>query len=223
MFTSIRRPVTLSMLSMVLALSACVDPRGRYDDYSAEFHFFDAGTTTGGLADITGTFLYSISALGLPPLQTLVTATLDQTGTQPKVSLHIQYLTFSTMLSGRAPIAEGQTDYNDVPVDPDTGMFTVNIGDLVIPATATSLGQPVTANDVVIQSTILTADFFCGTLTGSALTQPLDGSTFGAVRVQAGQSGADLPAPIVNCAGAPTNGDAGTSGIDGGASTPDAP
>jgi hypothetical protein len=224
MLTSIRRTATLSMISMTLALAGCTDPRGRYDDYASMFHTPDAGPMldspmTGGLADITGTFLLAITTpIALPPLQTLDTLVLDQTSTPPKVNLHIQYLSDAD----RTPIAEGQTDYNNLDVDPTTGVFTVNVGDLVIPKAATSIGS-ITVNGVVITSTIHSADFFCGTLTGNALGTDLTGSTFGAVRVQVGQTGSALPSPALSCADEPTgNGDAGTSTIDAGTSTPDA-
>ena len=64
------------------------------------------------------------------------------------------------------------------------------------------------ALDGTLSGRIMSADFFCGDLSGQAGSLPLGGSTFGAQRIPAGASGTDLPSPIVKCPD--TTVDAGT-------------
>src|SRR5262249_27940307 len=158
------------------------------------------------IPDISGTFLYSISVNLFPqaaPLESIATVVVHQ-GPPLTADIHIQWLTYT----GQNPITRLQGDYPGQTVDA-TGTFIVTVPSLTIPGEAGFLNQDVTATDVKLTGMIKTANFFCGTVEGTALTASLAGSTFAALRIQAGQSGTQLPAPLVNCDQQPPASDGG--------------
>jgi hypothetical protein len=158
------------------------------------------------IPDIGGTFLYSIFVSLFPqaaPLESIATVVVHQ-GPPLTADIHIQWLTYS----GQNPIDRLQADYPGQTVD-ETGTFTVMVPSLTIPGDAGFLGTDTTAMDVKLVGMIKTANFFCGTVDGTALTASLAGSTFGAVRIQPGQSGSQLPPPLDSCADQPPAVDGG--------------
>jgi hypothetical protein len=82
----------------------------------------------------------------------------------------------------------------DLLVDAHDG-FALDL-DGILPGAA----NPITGTDVTLDAnlhaTVRTADFACGTVLGTAGVLPLDGSTFGSVRIPDDQT---LPAPIFAC------------------------
>jgi hypothetical protein len=212
------------MISVMPLFAGCPDPQGRFNEFGSRFADAGSAPDAGGVvADISGTFLYALfvpAAGALKPAQALATVTLTSLD-PPTATLAIQFLT----IDGRIPVGDTAT-YSNVAVSA-VGTFTINVTRLVIDSTATELGADVIAENVVISGEIKSTDFFCGTLSGM-VTAPvaldLSGTTFGARRVVAGQTGSDLPTAILDCAHEPVSGsDAGTSAIDAGTSTPDAP
>lgn len=205
MLSSNRRAARLSTISVLLALVGCPDPQGRYNEFvsrvpDAPVIVMADAPKLQTIPDITGTFLFSIFVSLFPtqpPLESIATVNVHMTD-PPTADIHIQWLTFN----GHTLIDRLQADYPNQAVD-ETGTFTVSVAALTIPGEAGFLGSDVTATNVMIVGTIKTADFFCGTVDGTALTQSLSGTTFGALRIQAGQSGSQLPAPLDSCAQQP--------------------
>jgi len=208
MLSSNRRAARLSTISVLLALAGCPDPSGRYDEFAnrvpdAPIVIMADAPKLNMIPDISGTFLYSIFVSLFPqaaPLESIATVVVHQ-GPPLTADIHIQWLTYTDHM----PISRLQADYPGQTVD-QTGTFTVSVPSLTIPGEAGFLGTDTTATDVHLVGMIKSADFFCGTVDGTALTASLAGSTFGARRVTAGQSGTDLPAPLVNCSQAPDGG-----------------
>lgn len=205
MLSSNRRAARLSTISVLLALVGCPDPQGRYNEFvsrvpDAQVIVLPDAPKLQTIPDITGSFLFSIFVSLFPtqpPLESIATVNVHMTD-PPTADIHIQWLTFT----GHTPIDRLQADYPNQAVD-QTGSFTVSVAALTIPGDAGFLGSDVTATNVMIVGNIRTADFFCGTVDGTALTQSLSGTTFGALRVPAGQSGSALPAPLDSCADEP--------------------
>ena len=211
MLSSNRRAARLSTISVLLALAGCPDPEGRYNEFAnrvpdAPIVIMPDAPKLNMIPDISGTFLYSIFVSLFPqaaPLESIATITVHQ-GPPLTADIHIQWLTYT----GHNPIDRLQADYPGQTVD-ETGTFTVSVPALTIPGEAGFLGNDVTATDVHLVGMIKTANFFCGTVDGTALTASLAGSTFGALRIQAGQSGSQLPPPLDSCAQQPPAGDGG--------------
>jgi len=204
MLSSNNRAASLSIVSVLLLLAGCPDPQGRFDEFVKKVPDSPIAVVIDApkldtIPDISGTFLYSIFVAlfsTTPPVQAIATVTVDKTVTPPKASFTIQFLTANAerVLTGTP------TTYSDIPID-ETGAFTVNVPSLVVPVEASPIGIQATATGVVLGGTIKTADFFCGTVAGmiQPQNQPLGDSRFGAIRVQPGQTGAQLPKAIDMC------------------------
>jgi hypothetical protein len=196
----------MSIISMTLVLAGCPDPQGRFDEYVSRVP--DATVVSQADAppistvpDVNGTFLFSIYVSlfpSLPPIRAIATTALDTVANKVSISINYVDVTTGAVLTGAGSIAS----FPNNPLDPTTGVFTVTAAQLVIPAQANALGADATATSVVISGTLKSADFYCGTVEG--LVQPqnaaLTGSTFGAIRIPAGQSGSQLPNPVKSCA-----------------------
>jgi hypothetical protein len=205
------------MVTALLAVNACVDPGGRFEDFvhrlpdGAVVNKADAPPVT-TVPDISGTFLFSIYVAlfpGLAPIQAIATTTLKPatSGASPKLDIQIDFLN----VDDRSLLGSGSITVKDVAVNGQTGEFTVMLDKLVIPAMANALHADATATNVSIPGSIKTANAWCGTVEGFVQPQNADlhGSTFGAIRVSAGQTGTQLPGPAVNCAQATAARDGG--------------
>jgi hypothetical protein len=203
MTSSNRAAAVLSIFSAVSVLTGCPDPQGTFDNYVAKLPDAPVVVTYDSpplneIPDVTGTFLLAIKVAFVPqPLQAIATVTMTKNGTGATMSFHVQWLAVDTRdLVTRLPF-----DLTNVVVD-SAGTFTANVGTLVIPMEGNPLGVDATAENVTQPGQIQTKDRFCGTVTGmvtSPTPAPLTGSTFGAIRVQAGQTGSQLPDPLLKC------------------------
>ncbi len=206
----------LSIFSAVVLgvplLAGCVDPEGRLNEFVSRVPdakvviMYDAPPLN-EIPDITGTFLLAIhvAATGNAlPLQSLATVALTKSGATATANFHIQYLTAQhdpAQTGDRLPIDGATLDENNIAVT-SAGEFDIVVGTLTVPMVANPLGFAATAENVHLIGTIKSTDLFCGTLTGditSPTPLPLAGSTFGAVRVTAGQTGDQLPQPTIKC------------------------
>jgi hypothetical protein len=220
----IQSVLALTFVSTVF--TACVDPKGRFEEF--EDRVPDAGDlSTGpdaapldGLPDINGEFLVAVSPTIAPEAlvqlawSVSLTSNADGTGT-----IAVTTQAFSTSAAGRTRVGE-QTTVDEVPVN-NAGEFMVSFEGLVLPGSANGLTGAELMLDVHFAGTIKTADAFCGVLsTGSAVLTPMvdvSGSTFGAVRIAAGAEGDALPAALPTCpTETPGDADAGPGAADAG-------
>jgi hypothetical protein len=200
MLWSIRSAAGVSTISVLLGLAGCVDPAARFDEFAARIPdapamavCVDAPQLT-SIPDISGEFLYSIlTALSSTPLQSIATVVVTSPN-PPTATISVRFLaTADRTLTGAATMP-----YN-VTVD-SVGAFTVTIPQLLVPAAANIFMADLSVTNIVLNGNIRSADLFCGTLaSGTTLGQNLAGSTFGAIRVQAGQQGTALPDPVTSC------------------------
>lgn len=176
-------------------LIGCVDARSEFDDYSSRL--VDAndtmidGEVVSVLPDIDGEWLLAVRP-NLPDdkiIQFRTTFALTPvTENTAKVDLSAQPLDFEVQTPVGDPIATVNQD-----VGSDARFVAPLVGQL--PGRA----NPVTMGDVPINATMYgelrSADFLCGTMTGTASSLPLEGTTWAAVRI----TGDELPEYVVNC------------------------
>ncbi len=211
----------------MLGIAGCPDPKGKYEafvDETKDMRVIPEGPPAGsGIKDVTGEFALFISTPISPdqPLVFLATATMELGSDGGVLDLSVQ-----PVVGDPKPLAEcpepgtpvgAPLVLEDVAVDLD-GNFTADFGEREVEGCGNSLsGSDITATLKLIGTT-LTEDKFCGIMEGAATKPfplPLDGSKWGAVRVE---PGAAMPAPDVECdAGGGGAGGAGGTGGAGGA------
>ena len=221
--TSVDLRSCLAALAVSAALTGCVDPPGAFQDF--EDRIIDGGNRgrdgSGGIFDVSGEFLLSIRPSFSPndTLQFLVTSTLTETATGGALDLSIQPL-----IAAKCPFDPPREPIGDPLVKTgievaDSGTFQVLFERAEVPreANGVSCSSRIEA-DVALAGQLKSADLFCGEVSGEVFVPagipPLDGSTFGAIRVAAGTIGEDLPEPVVECPPDVVPPDAGP--IDGG-------
>ncbi len=184
--------------------AGCVDAKGNFDQFADRVGFVDASTIDragGGLHDITGTFLYSTRAgfeTSNDPAfynQFILRATLTITGDTGVLDGALTPLCVATTCTERSELPPALIS-EDVVVNADGTYQAVFSGTL--PGGANPLSGtpiPLTTN---VDGTIMSADFFCGDVSGTAAGLDLTGSTFAAIRIT-DTTPANLPAPVAAC------------------------
>src|SRR5262245_50227458 len=214
MLSSNRRALRLSthiasVALAVLLLGGCPDPAGELQAFverlpDATVVVMADAPVVDVVPDVSGPFLSGLpndllSASG--PIRFLSTQTVDMSGGMYKVTLSFQPLDKTTYLPVGDPAA-----FPPVMVSKTTGEFDVSLsGMLTIPAAAnTLLPAPIVAQNVQVHGRIVSKDRHCGTLTGM-VTMPVPAdlavvhTTYGAIRVDPGTTGTNLPPPEIKC------------------------
>lgn len=201
-----------SLLAAALLLCAgCPDPEAKFQefvDHTKDDRDFvpvmpDVMPAT---ADVSGQFLLAVSPKFAPgtPLQMISTNTLSTDGSGKTFlvsSLQPLSLDSLKVTTPRLPVGDpltfGMVEVTD-------GAFVLDTGVVTFPGAANPLTGSDIESSLILSGTIISADFYCGTITGM-VTQPIQqdlaGSTFAAVRVESTDPAA-LPKDVVkNCAG----------------------
>jgi hypothetical protein len=203
MQSRLRATVLLSTFSAVALLAGCPDPEGQFSAFNSRIPDGKPANTIDApplaeIPDITGTFLLAIYTTATQTMiQTRVTIAMTKNGNgTATANFHIEYLD----KTARTPVGT-PFDVNGIAIS-NAGEFTATLGTIVVPVDADPLGLGPTAENVSLPSHIESKDAFCGSVEGN-VTKPtpinLHGSTFGAVRVMAGQTGGQLPAAVTGC------------------------
>lgn len=196
-----------------VASAACVDARGRFEEYDERLPKIDASTIDAPmvdmLPDIDGDWLLAVNptvAAGLF-VQLRVTWDLTATGATGTLDGNYQPLTtfgLPTDSPNRMPVGAALVA-NDVPVD-NTASFSASLVG-VLPGMANPVSGTMYDVDITLSGVIRSADSVCGTVAGTVGPLDVTGSTFGAIRIL----GATLPAPVGACP---------TTGVDAGVDAP---
>lgn len=206
--------------------AGCIDAKGNFDQFADRVGFVDASTIDragGGLHDISGTFLYATRAgfetSNNPDYynQFILRSTLTITGDTGLLDGALTPLCVATTCTERNEIPPALVS-EDVVVNADGTYEAVFSGTLPGGANPIS-GTPISLTTNV-SGTIMSADFLCGEISGSAAGIDLTGSTFAAIRIT-DTTPANLPAPVAAC---PSSGgeDAGVDAPVPDATMPDA-
>jgi hypothetical protein len=225
------RPAKLAVVTLWVAAAAAIgcgpDTEGKLDrfldDTEEQREAAQAGRDVGGaLADVSGTFLFSIAPSLSPatPLQFIATNTLEiaPDGGSAVFEMVLQPLSLNvgSTTEPREQVGE-PIELRGIMVD-GGGAFEVE--DLGGPVMVTGEANPITGSDIVadisLSGAIQNEDIICGTAGGevtSPLVADLAGSTFGSIRIE-DTDPASLPEPLVECPEGvgPGAGDTGETG-----------
>jgi hypothetical protein len=199
--------VSASLLAVIFAAaSGCVDPKKTFGEF--EERVVDAAPVEAcpvvDFFPLNGEFLLAIqTSLGMP-LRLVVNTTTTATEAGGTVDLTFQPLIAENCVAGMGGQDAGETlpPLSDVTVNPD-GTFEL----AQLAATTPGVANPITCGDILADieffGCIQSEDFICGTVGGMVMEPiplPLDGSTFGAVKIDTGTRGdANLPAAVGAC------------------------
>ena len=205
---------------LAICTTGCLDPAKSFEDF--DNRVIDAspviigGACGGELPDISGEFFLNLAPSIAPTsfLQFIVTTNLNKTVDPAILSLTFQPLcTQESQCTVGQPVGEPFT-LEDAEVTEECG-YEVRLDMVPIDGGANSIsGSPIIGNLDMLGS-IRDTDLFCGIVNGDAVVGgapiPVNGSTFGAVRIAPGTLGDSLPAPVFECPSDETDPDAGVA------------
>ena len=220
------------LLAMGGTLAGCPspEPEGRYDEFVDKTQDIrddaaDVKMDVGGtLADVTGTFHFSLAAVvaATTPLQFIATTTFtaDPAG-GGQLDIDLQPLSLNVLATTEPREFVGDVVSLSFPVD-ESGAFMADLGEVAV----TGAANPITGSDIVatlmLTGAIQDENVYCGVVNGM-VTVPanidLTGSTFAAIRInpEDAMNPAALPDPPVGACPAGTGGGDTDSGGSGGA------
>jgi len=207
----------MALLCAALVITSCPDPEGSYNDWLAETEDMrvsvDMSTDGGQVVDFSGNYLLTANTPLGGPL--LFGCTINVHDDLTLIDITIQPI-LTDLTSDGNPRDDARTPtgdpigVTDVPYNED-GTFVADFGEVSIPAQANPIGfRPIVAN-LILTSTVLSNDQFCG-LVGGRLIEPFDfdltGSTFNAVMTDDLTS---IENPTYECPGGSGDADADAS------------
>lgn len=201
-----RRFVTLALVAPALA-AGCVDPGKRFDDFDRRV--IDAGAggaqCDGALRDISGDFLIALSP-GFSPddiLQFIATVEMTTDGDTGTASFSFQPLVANECDPDNYRQTVGTPlEVEDVEID-GSGAFSFTFDNAQVAGDANEVSCGAILADITLTGIVRSPDEWCGDGSGMVMAPTpanLEGSTFGAIRVDPGTVGDDLPDPQPACA-----------------------
>lgn len=182
------------LAASVLLCAGCPDPEAKFQEFvdntKDDRDFVPVQPDImAATADISGTFLLAVTPKFAPgtPLQMIATnvMTTDESGnTWLTTTLQPLSLDSLKVTTPRMPVGDPLVIEMIPVID---GAFTIDTGTLMFPGEANPLTGSQIVAALVLAGQIVSADFYCGTITGSVMEpimQDMQGSTFAAVRVQ---------------------------------------
>lgn len=198
------RPVraVLFAASVIPAL-ACVDPKGRFDEYDERLPHIDASTIDAPMVDeipnIDGDWLLAVDPSIAMGSYVQIKVTWDVTATGDTGTLDGSYQPLVTFGNtppvdgpGRVPVGDAILS-NDNAVD-NTASFAAHLVG-ILPGNANPVSGTMYDIDVTLNGVIQSEDVVCGTATGTVGPLNIAGSTWAAVRY----TGTDAPVPSGRC------------------------
>ncbi|GEM_PF-2465001 len=198
------RPVRAVLFAAaVLPVIACVDPKGRFDEYDERLPHIDASTIDAPMVDeipnVDGDWLLAVDPSIAMGLFVQIKVTWDVTATGDTGVLDGSYQPLVTYgntppvdAPGRVPVGDAILA-NDVPVN-NTASFSARLVGL-LPGNANPVSGTPFDIDVTLNGTIQSMDVVCGIANGTVGPLDVTGSTWAAVRY----TGTDAPVPIGRC------------------------
>jgi hypothetical protein len=199
-----------ALVLLAAAPLGCVDPGKRFDDFDRRVIDADLGGVQceGALRNISGEFFTSISISFAPEDVLEFVSTVDMTseGGAGTASFSIQPLVTADPQC-EAPEEDIRTPVGDPLVAEDVavdgaGAFEIEFEGATVPGLANPISCGDILADITLTGIIRSPDQWCGAASGMVMLPiqaTLEGSTFGAVRVDPGTEGADLPDPQPAC------------------------
>jgi hypothetical protein len=208
------------MVGFAAAAGGCVDAKSKFLEFDDRVGTIDANTIDrppSQIYDISGTFLGAVDpsfdASNDPStfVQFLITySTLDaQPDGTALVDASLQPLRVWQANPDReiAKCPVGSTTPCPPLIDLDIAVSSNGIFEGRFTGKLPAEGNPVSGSELplnaVISAQMISADFVCGSASGDVNDVNLDGSTFAAIRVAPGTTGANLPTPVFKCPDGP--------------------
>lgn len=204
--------------AFAICSSACVDPKGTFDEF--EGRVVDGGNGgsdgSGNLNDISGQFLTGLVPAFAPnsTLRFIGTVEFTDNGDGATANFSFQPITAAKCVGGEANAGQPVGDplvINDVAISA-TGTFTASVTNARVEAMANDVSCGLIRADINLEGIIQNEDLFCGGVSGmvnSPSPASLDNSTFGAIRITEGTVGQDLPESLGACPDSGGDADAG--------------
>lgn len=201
------RPGCVLLAVTLAALGACVDPNKKFDDFNERVSDAQANTIdgSGGLFEIDGEFLLALvpSFASNNTLRFVVTSEITIDGDSGTLSLSFQPIASDKCDEGNGGNEVGTPlEAEDVTVSEVGGFQLTHDGAEVVMEANDVTCTPIKAN-LVLDGQVRSADMFCGDVSGDViepLPNDLEGSTFGAIRIETGTRGdANLPEALKAC------------------------
>ena len=193
-------------VALAISLGGCVDAHNRFDEFTERVVDAQANRIdgSGALAEINGEFLLTIqpSFDANHFLKFIVTSEITIDGDTGSLDLSVQPLAAERCDEGNGGNEVGDAIVaDDLSVDVNGAFELTHDGVMV-----TMLANDVTCTDIVanlvLNGLIKSEDLYCGEVSGRVLTtgSNLEGSTFGAIRIEPGTRGdANLPESVKAC------------------------
>lgn len=204
---------------LALAGPACVDAGKSFRSFDERV--IDAAPSTvggscdgGEIPDVNGEFFLALSPSISPDalLRFIVTTDLDRGVTPPLLTLTLQPIcTQASQCTVGQPVGDPVTLAPGEVAD-DCSVALV-LTDVFIPGGANTISGSDIIGNLDLLGSLRGADFYCGLINGTATVGgadiPIDGSTFGSIRIEEGTLGNDLPEPVSECPAEMPDSDAG--------------
>jgi hypothetical protein len=193
------------VLILACAATGCVSPRDRFDEFGARvIDATLADRPEGAFADITGEFLVGVATTLDPSLPLLFLATIDveiDNGTGTGTG----QFEFQPLEASRCPGNDGLVPVGDpfaipdVEIEEDGGFQAGFTG--MLPGEANNVSCSTVRVEITFDAVIRSTEVWCGLIMGRVVTTntSINGSTFGAIRIEPGTLGDDLPDPLLQC------------------------
>ncbi len=194
---------------LAICASGCPDPAKSFSDFDKRV--IDAGKTVvgtacgGELPDISGEFYLQLDPSGIAPgalLEFIATTVLDKTVDPAVLALTLQPLCVQAgQCTVKQPVGDPFTVMN-IEVNQQC-QFVTDIVGIPVPGGANAITGADLVGNLLMTGSIIDPDLFCGAIDGEAVVGstvvPVNGSTFGAVRITPGTLGDSLPEGEFRC------------------------
>jgi hypothetical protein len=205
-----RQPIlSKSLVVGSLAAISCVSAEKVFDDFDDRVGTRDGGGSDGAelseIPDISGEHFLVIDPVPISPgnlLRFIATVDLELAADRKTATMS---LTIQPIDVANGELVAEPLPFENIAINA-AGRFTVELmtDSDAIPGEA----NPVTGSDIGVNGELAgelregNADLFCGTASGNVIPTgtPIDGSTFGAIRIAPGTTGnGNLPEPVAAC------------------------
>ena len=198
----------ITLIVIGAAGAGCVDPGKKFDEFDRRVIDADVGglQCDGALRDISGEFLVTLSP-GFAPdslLQFIATveATIEDGAGTASFSFQPIWAENCEPPDGDARTPVGNAlEADDVELD-GAGAYSFTFDNAQVDGRANAVSCGAILADITLTGIIQSPDLWCGDGSGMVMAPTpanLEGSTYGAIRIETGTVGEDLPDPQPAC------------------------
>ena len=204
-----KEPFVFGSIIVSFCVGACISPSDRFNEFVEAVPTEDSTMLLGcgdmELPDFSGEFYMVVEpniAAGTF-IEFIATVSLDLSGEEATADFSFQPLCVQGVCGDRLQMPEGDPLVQEGVVINNECQFEVPFEDVFVEGDANPVSGSPIEGDVQVVGTVQSDEFFCGEFNG-ILTAPipnldLAGSTFGAIAIEPGTIGQDLPERVFTC------------------------